>query len=748
MKKTLNYNGLVFFETGEARRSSGGVRHYLGASVALITALNLAWAVPAEAQGESGDNSAVLKSEESTETTLAPISVIGKEGAVVPYAGGQAGSSSGVGMLGQKDFMETPFSTISYTEKFINDRQAQDITDVIAATDPTVFNGGVTGENLESYSIRGFSSDIGDVTFDGMFGVAPYFRSSPEMFERIEVLKGPSALLNGMPPNGSVGGSVNLVPKRAGDKPMTALTATYMSDSQFGGHLDFGRRFGANKAFGVRFNGAYRDGETSVNDQEKEVQLGSLGLDWRGEKARIFADLYVSEDRVDGATRGVTLAPGVSLPEPPDADTLLNPDWGFNHSKDKGGIIRGEYDISDQTMVYAAFGGSETEFSSTNTSVAQIINEQGDYRNDMGDTSDKAERDSAEIGFRTRFRLGGVGHELAMNAKRYNEDYQLNARRGVLNSDWMTNIYDPVWDPRDTPHSVQPITKTDLQLTSFGLADTLSFNDGRLQLTLGVRQQQVEQSSYLATTGARLSQYDESAVTPAAAVMFRLTDELSLYANYIEGLSQGDQAPNTAANAGEIFEPYKTKQTEGGIKLDLGDFAHTISFYEIKKPSGYTDPDTNQFSSGGEQRNRGAEWSFFGAPLNNIRLMGGIAYVDAELTKTQGGVNQGNQASGVPELVGKLGGEWDTPFLANLSLTGNVTSVSEQYIASDNEISLPSYTIYDLGARYQTHLGDQSMIWRLKVKNLTNKDYWAMPHYSSLGLGAPRTVMLSATTEF
>ena len=37
------------------------------------------------------------------------------------------------------------------------------------------------------------------------------------MFERIDVLKGPSALLNGMPPGGSVGGSVNLVPKRAGD---------------------------------------------------------------------------------------------------------------------------------------------------------------------------------------------------------------------------------------------------------------------------------------------------------------------------------------------------------------------------------------------------------------------------------------------------------------------------------------------------------------------------------------------------
>jgi iron complex outermembrane receptor protein len=60
------------------------------------------------------------------------------------------------------------------------------------------------------------------------------------MFERIEVLKGPSALLNGMPPGGSVGGSINLVPKRAGETPLARVTASYMSDAQWGGILTWG----------------------------------------------------------------------------------------------------------------------------------------------------------------------------------------------------------------------------------------------------------------------------------------------------------------------------------------------------------------------------------------------------------------------------------------------------------------------------------------------------------------------------
>lgn len=87
--------------------------------------------------------------------TLAPITVQEKAAQVAaPYAGGQVTTGGRVGLLGDKDFMETPFSTIGYTEKYIEDRQAQNITDVIAATDPTVFSNGVSGAWAENYSIR------------------------------------------------------------------------------------------------------------------------------------------------------------------------------------------------------------------------------------------------------------------------------------------------------------------------------------------------------------------------------------------------------------------------------------------------------------------------------------------------------------------------------------------------------------------------------------------------------------------
>ena len=66
------------------------------------------------------------------------------------YADGRMASESRVGFLGERDFMETPFSTVTYTEAFIADHQAKDISEVISRTDPTVSISGIPGESNES----------------------------------------------------------------------------------------------------------------------------------------------------------------------------------------------------------------------------------------------------------------------------------------------------------------------------------------------------------------------------------------------------------------------------------------------------------------------------------------------------------------------------------------------------------------------------------------------------------------------
>lgn len=90
------------------------------------------------------------------------------------------------------------------------------------------------------------------------------------------MLKGPGALLGGMSPQGSVGGIINLAPKRAEAAALTRLTADFTSSAHVGAHLDVSQHSGENR-FGVRFNGVYRDGETGVDDQVRAAGVGRSG---------------------------------------------------------------------------------------------------------------------------------------------------------------------------------------------------------------------------------------------------------------------------------------------------------------------------------------------------------------------------------------------------------------------------------------------------------------------------------------
>lgn len=664
------------------------------------------------------------------------------------YAGGQVATGGRIGLLGNKDLMETPFSTLSYTEQYVQDLQARDITDVIAATDPSVFTNGVKNTHSESYAIRGFSTSPSDMTVEGLFGMAPFYRASPEIYERIEVLKGPSVLLNGMPPNGSVGGTINLVPKRAADTPLTRVTGTFESDSQIGGHVDIGRRFGEGNQFGVRFNSVYRDGDAATDDQSHRVGVNALALDWRGERARLSLDLFDSDDTTVGQNRGLGLAAGVSVPKPPSADTLLNPDWGRVRTQDKGVILRGEYALSDQLTAYGAVGTSKTHYQYSGAMSATVINARGDISTTLGQLRQEFHKTSAEVGLRGQFDTFGIGHQWSINATQYSDKERDWGRRIISDTPWVTNLYHPVWGPK-APEAWPYIIHNENDLKSYGIADTLSFLDERVQLTLGVRRQEVVSDTYNTGTGERNRPgYDKHATSSAGAILFKVTDDLSLYANYIEGLSKGSSAPLTAANAGEMFAPYESKQREIGAKLDLGTFTHTLALYEIKRPNGYTDPATNIYSFGGEQRNRGIEWTFFGSPVMNVRLMGGVAYVDPKVTKASTSTQEGKTATGVPKLQGKLGIEWDTPFAEGLTLTANVTSLSKQYISADNAQSIPGYTLFDAGARYAMNVSGKPVVVRAEVSNLANKNYWGMPQTASLALGEPRTYQLSATIDF
>ncbi|PWQ84971.1 TonB-dependent siderophore receptor, partial [Enterococcus faecium] len=78
-----------------------------------------------------------------------------------------------------------------------------------------------------------------------------------------------------------------------------------------------------------------------------------------------------------------------------------------------------------------------------------------------------------------------------------------------------------------------------------------------------------------------------------------------LYANYMEGLSQGKIAPSTSINEDQIFPPFTSRQIEVGAKYDLGQVAFTASAFRIRQPAYETNPASRVFGPNGKRDNRG-----------------------------------------------------------------------------------------------------------------------------------------------
>jgi iron complex outermembrane receptor protein len=670
-----------------------------------------------------------------------------------PYAGGQVARGARLGMLGNRDMMETPFNITAYTADVVENQQARTVADVLA-NDPSVRFTTSSGHLYENFRVRGFDVNAGDLSVNGMFGMVPGGHVPVEFLERVEVQKGPGALFTGMPPGGGVGGVVNLVTKRATDDPLTRVTVDYTSDSQIGTHVDVGRRFGDTKQVGVRVNAAWRDGDTTLDGQSKKRDFLSVGTDYRGESLQLSADAYYSKEQIQGGTPAMfwfnnALASPLSAPDP-----KTNYFKGVYGTLENSGVMmRADYEINDKLSAFGAVGMQHHDYAGfINGTHARQIQANGNFTGIATGQYGFTDSVTAEAGLRSRFKTGSVGHEVVLQTSSLVQESGSATVAGVA---YASNLYNP--KPANIGRLPGRAGKTsESTLTSVALADTLSFAEDKVLLTLGLRDQRVETRNFNGTTGAEIfPAYDRSVVTPAAGLVLKpWAAPVSLYGNYVEGLSKGDTVTDvTSPQYRQTFAPYQTKQSEVGVKWDAGTFTNTLALFQVEKPSliQTTVGGRNIYTDDGERRHRGLEWNSFGELSRNVRLLGGAAYTQAVMTRTPGNTMNGQTAVGVPKWQINLGAEWDTPWLPGLTLTGRVTHSSTQYLNLANTHEIPAWTILDLGARYSTRIQERKVVFRANLNNAFDKRYFSgsfSDNNSMATLGAPRTVTLSASMDF
>ena len=438
------------------------------------------------------------------------------------------------------------------------------------------------------------------------------------------------------------------------------------------------------------------------------------------------------------------------MPETPDTTSNVNAPWEYTRNESYFGAVRGEVDITSDVTAFASFGGYERFQKRTVNQNRTITNSDGDLSaNNATLRSGINKGISTEVGVRGNFMTGTVDHQpvvaYAFSQRIWEE---VRANYAVTAS----NIYSPVYSsaPSTGDLSFEEAKKMlDQDMDSITLADTMSFLDERVQITLGGRYQRIDVTNYNRTTGNFTSGFEDDALTPMAAVLVKPRKDISVYATYIEGLQEGSTAPSGTTNAGEAFAPYVSEQYEAGLKWDRGTFGASVSVYQTSLPDDYTDTATNTFVVDGMQRHRGVEMNVFGEIARGLRLLGGLTFVDSELMDTDGGANDGNRGVGVPEFRTVLGVDWDTPFMPGLSLSGRATYQSTTFLDAANTKEANEWARVDLGARYTIERENASpIVVRAGIDNIFDTAYWNVATSGQLNVSDPRTFKLSTTFEF
>lgn len=675
------------------------------------------------------------------------------------YPGGQVARGGRAGILGTKDAMDTPFSITSYTNELIQDRHARSVGDVLQ-NDPTVRVARGFGNFQEAFFIRGFILDSDDTAYNGLYSLLPRQYIATELFERVEVLRGASAFLNGASPNGGgLGGSINLLPKRAPNEPLNRVTFGVASGGQTQVAADIARRFGPDGNTGIRVNAAGRNGGTAVDHEDVQLGLLAVGLDWRSRDVRLSGDIGWQDHKLKNTRTNVTLGSAVTtVPSVPDNQTNFAQPWSYSNERDVFGTLRGEWDLSPSTTAWAAAGARRGEEANSLANLTVTNAASGAATTYRFDNTRKDSVNTGELGLRGKLQTGSVGHEWVAVASHY--DFE---KKNAYAMDWRnthaTNLYNPIATnlPGFSANTLfggdlaNPLRTGSTRLSSFALGDTMAFMDNRLLFTVGLRHQKMEIANYDYGTGLQTDRYDQSRTSPLLAAVYKVNKGLSVYANYVEGLSQGQTAPSTATNRGEMLAPYVSKQKEVGIKFDAGRVGGSVALFSTTKPRAFLNA-ANLFSTSGKDRHQGIELAVQGEATQGLRLLGGLTWLDAKQLTTGAAATDGQRVIGVPKLQANLGAEWDVPGVPGLAVDGRWVHTGASYANATNTLRVPGWNRLDVGARYMTEVQGKLVTLRARIDNLTNRNYWASvggyPGSGYLVVGAPRTLSLSVSVDF
>ena len=671
-----------------------------------------------------------------------------------------------LGVLGKANAFTAPITVVNYDEKALNNTEARTLVDAVAKKDASTWQFGGESNTLTGLYFRGYQLDARQFSVNGLAGMYGTQGTASVQVGSAQLIKGASTAVNGMDPEGAVSGSVNIETKKAADEGNRKIGLGWFSNNRAQGTFDLGQRFGENKEF-------------------------ALNADYRGEKLRVAFDSIYAKRKTNGGRARMQDIQNLQgrLFDAPDGKTNLLPSWNWQNTVGQTNMLTFEWDAFDNAQITGGIGYNKARYYGTLISPTVCLNATStctdtantnasgrttarayDYNTGTARLTDQYFRTlSMNLSARGEFETGPVTHNWSTAFDRIIRQRAtvrgLAAGKSRVEVDANGNIENQLasFVPNyATGWEGSANLDANIKVNSLALSDTLGFVDNKYRLTLGGRFQAVEYTDKKSKASG-----DAKRFSPMFMAAWVPQPDLVVYGNYMEDLEPADIKTDDDGNT-TMSKPRVSRQFEVGVRKNWGNFVTTLNAFQIKRPgywrgstTGKTDFAAYKSLGGaagdkqGMERSRGIEFNTYANLLNNtLRPTLGLMYLQStvkDYPNSRDMLVNGVQVAN-PRVIAKAGVEWDTPFAKGLTLNGNVSYFGKSYQDTQKQYAFPSYTLVDVGARYKTKLGKNTLTVSSAVENLFNKNYWQVQRgqydRSFAVVGMPRTYWLKAELDF
>ena len=602
---------------------------------------------------------------------------------------------------------------------------------------PNVSSGADT--RFDSLRIRGFDAS-NDFYLDGIRDDSQYVRDLHNI-ERIEVLKGPAAVLYG---RGGQGGIVNRVSKLPTAGHKSSIEAQGGSNDLRSLYADLSTD--PSDTISLRLNMGNQDNNSFRHGVSGNRQLFAPSMSWQLTPDLNWLVQYEYSRYNRTPDRGI---PGVNG-RPADVSRSTTYGDSRDYIDDKSQSLRSKlaYELNDNWQLRQTLGLFKLDSDFDNTYQVAYVPATNSVTRQRWQQDLRTFNITNNVELEGSFSTFGLEHRLLTGVEMGSQ------RRDpkLYNGGTSVPRLDLNQPNRHLSHtgrmSLSSNNHTEVESRAVYVQDQLRLND-QWQVLAGLRYDRFEVDTKNKINNLQ-QDVDSHNASPRIGLVWTPLENHSFYASWSKTFSPAGGGligitPSATSGANDL-SPELTKQKEIGVKSDWLDdrLSTTLAVYELELYNRRTaDPlDRTITLLSGLQRSRGVELTATGKIVGNWYVRGGIGLQDATVVKDNNGF-EGKRVNDVAKRNGSLFITWK-PEMGWYAETG-LTLVGDRYADSLNTVELPGYGRWDALAGFRQKEWDV----RAALNNIADKNYYASAtSVAQIQPGEPRSLVVTGTYSF